>query len=90
MSYLNPMQAPAPCARRTSSSGITPARLVSPIVHLVRLRQRVRVRHDDGVDGRAVLVVGVDATEILLDQAAAGDLAGPHRRVDPDTEASCT
>ena len=50
-------------------------------IHLVRLRQRLRVRHDDGVDGGAVLVVGVDAAEILLDQAAAGDLSGFHRRV---------
>ena len=37
-------------------------------IQVVGLLQRLGVGHDDGVDGRAVLVEHVDATQILLDE----------------------
>ena len=63
-------------------SGPVDAALLEALIHRVGLLQRIRVGHDDGVDGRAVLVERVDALEIVLDEAAAREPSRLHRRMD--------
>ena len=58
------------------------AALLEALIHRVGLLQRFGIGDDDGVDGRAVLVERVDALQILLDEAAAGQAPGLHRRMD--------
>ena len=63
---------------------------LNALIHRVGLLQRFGIGDDDGVDGGPVLVERVDAAEILLDQAAAGEASGLHRRVDLRDGASWT
>jgi hypothetical protein len=58
------------------------ARLRKTPVHLIGLFPRVRVNQNDGVDRRPVLVISVDAPQVLIDQRAARKLPGLHRVVD--------
>ena len=53
----------------TQCSGPAKAALRGTAVEIVGLLQRFGIGDDDGVDRRAVLVVGVDAAEILLDKS---------------------
>ena len=62
-------------------SGPDEAALLEALIHGIGLLQRLGVGDDDGVDGRAVLVERIDAPQILLDEPAAGEPAGLHRRV---------
>ena len=63
------------CPSRSSgrSAAGRPGRRLRPPVERVGLGQRVGIDDDDGVDRRPVLVVGVDAAEIVLDQPMAGE-----------------
>ena len=58
------------------------ASLRDATIEIVGLLQRLGVGHDDGVDRRAVLVVRLDAPEILLHERPAGDAAGLERILD--------
>ena len=49
-----------------------------PGVQPVGLLQCPGVDQDDGVDGRPLLLVGVDSGQVPLDQLAAGELPGQH------------
>src|SRR5688572_10471615 len=58
------------------------AALPEPLIHRVRLFQRVRIRDHDRVNRRSVLVEGVDTSQVLFDERAAREPAGLHRVVD--------
>ena len=58
------------------------AGLCEAAVQIVGLLFDVGVDQDDGVDRRAILIVGVDALQVLRDESAAGEFAGLHRVVD--------
>ena len=57
-------------------------RLPEAAIEIVGDRQRVGVREDDRVERGALLVVGVDAREVLLDERSAGQRAVAERRFD--------
>ena len=50
-------------------------------VEVVGLASGVGVDHDDRVDGRAILVVGLDAAQVRVDERTAGELVCLHGRV---------
>ena len=63
-------------------SGPVSPLLREPLVELGRLLRRVGIRDDDGVERRALFVVGLDAREIRVDQRGARQALRFERRVD--------
>ena len=63
-------------------SGPTGPDCAKRAIELVGLLLRVGIDDDDGVQRRTVLVVGVDAPQVGVDERAAGEPSGLHRRVD--------
>jgi hypothetical protein len=59
-----------------------PQRIRRPPIHRLGLFEGLGVGDDNGVEGGAVLVEGVDAAQVLGDELAAGNAFGQERRVD--------
>jgi hypothetical protein len=51
------------------------------LVHGIRLLQALRIDVQDGLESRSLLVVGIDAIQILLDEIVARQRARLHRSV---------
>ena len=58
------------------------SRLAEAAIEIVRDLQRVVVHLHDGIEGGALLVVRVDALQVLVDERAAGQRAAANRRLD--------